>query len=567
MVMSVPKRFKAALLAVAALALFALFSRAISDFDFWWTLKSGRYIAETHRLPVPDPFAFTTPMARDAYAGEAVVRRFNLTFEWLAQLIFYGVYRLGGFAGIVFFRALLLSACCALIGLIAWRRSGGFYRSIAAAFAAASVLTAFTNDRSYLFTFFFLAATLAILEFRKCLWLLPPLALVWANCHGGFFLQWIVVGAYCVEARWLGFLLRGIGGKPPWRERTLWVVLPACVLASGVNPNGYRVFEVLAYFRHSFLQSKLLEWQTPNLWPLSAFSVLLFAAAGTLLWAGTRARMADWLLFAAFATAALMAQRNLFLVAFWAPVIVVSYIPWKRPLPPLAQFAAAAALVGALGFGIARGEAFQFRAADWRFPKGAADFLLAHGITSRMFNTYEFGGYLIWRLWPQERVFIDGRALSESVFNDYARILYNHSNADGGPTAQELLDRYNIHTIVMNGFEYSEGITYNLMLSLSGAQTKWKLVYNDAEAVVFMREPPSGVEPLPGSTVFDHLESECALHIEREPRFTACARALGQVFSATSDFARARKWLGFYLSMPHPTDPEAEAAYRQLVAH
>ncbi len=99
-------------------------------------------------------------------------------------------------------------------------------------------------------------------------------------------------------------------------------------------------------------------------------------------------------------------------------------------------------------------------------------------------------------------------------------------------------------SIVMNGFEYSEGIVYNLMLSLSGAQTKWKLVYNDPQAVVFMREPPAGVEPLPNSVVFDHLESECALHIEREPRYTLCARALGQVFTATSDYRPRAKVAG-----------------------
>ena len=80
MVKPLPPWFRPALLAVAAIALFAPFTREISDFDFWWTLKSGQYIAETHRLPVPDPFAFTTPMSHDAYAGESVVRRFNLTF-------------------------------------------------------------------------------------------------------------------------------------------------------------------------------------------------------------------------------------------------------------------------------------------------------------------------------------------------------------------------------------------------------------------------------------------------------------------------------------------------------
>ena len=561
MVKPLPTWFRPAVLAVAAVALLAFFTREISDYDFWWTLKSGHYVAETHRLPVPDPFAFTTPLAHDVYAGESVVRRFNLTFEWLAQLIFFGVYRAGGFSGIVLFRGLLLAACCALTGLVAWRRSEGFYRAIAAAFAAASVLVIYSaNDRSYLFTFFFLAMTLAILEFRKWLWLLPAIALLWANCHGGFFLQWIAVGAYCAEAAWLRYR-----GRPESGERTLWIVLAACLLASAVNPNGYRVFQVLEYFRTSFLQSKLLEWTAPVLWPLTAFSALLFAATAALFRARKRVRPVDWLLFAAFAAAALMAQRNTFLIALWSPVILVSYIPWKRTLSAVAHYAAAAAVCGVLGLAVARGGAFQFRVADWRFPSGAADFLLAHHVTSPMFNTYEFGGYLMWRLWPQERVFIDGRALSESVFNDYARILYNHSNKDGGPTAEELLDQYGIRTILMNGFEYSQGGTYNLMLSLSLDQTKWKLVYSDPQAVVFMRDPPAGVQPLPNSAVLDHMEAECALHIDREPQFTLCSRALGLVFTLQRDTVRARKWLGVYLSMPHPNDPDAQEAYARML--
>jgi hypothetical protein len=94
-----PRWFRPALLALSAVFLIGLFSPAIADYDFWWTLKSGEYIAQFHRLPVPDRFAFTTALAHDTYPGESITRRFNLTFEWLAQLKFYSIYRLGGFAG------------------------------------------------------------------------------------------------------------------------------------------------------------------------------------------------------------------------------------------------------------------------------------------------------------------------------------------------------------------------------------------------------------------------------------------------------------------------------------
>jgi hypothetical protein len=561
MVKDPPRWFRPTLLLLCAVFLIGLFSTGIADYDFWWTLKSGQFIAQNHRLPVPDPFAFTTPLARDAYPGESVTRRFNLTFEWLAQLKFYSIYRLAGFGGIVLFRALLLAGCCALIGAIVWRRTSGFYRALAAAFAAAAVLWPdFAHDRSYLFTFLFLAATLAILEYRRWLWALPVIAVVWANCHGGFFLGWIAAAAYCAEALYL----RRAG--PVNRDRELWIVAAVSVAASAINPNGFRVIEVLGYFRHSFLQSKLLEWSAPALWPLSPFSALLFAGAAAMLWARSRVRVADWLLFAAFAAAALSAQRNIFLIGFWAPVVIASYVPFKRAVPAIAQFAAAALVLAGLGIGLTRGSFFQFRAADWRFPSGAADFLLAHGVTSPMFNTYEFGGYLIWRLWPQERVFIDGRALSESIFNDYARILYNHSGADGGKSGLSLLDQYGVQTIVMNGFEYSEGQVYNLLLAISTGLTEWKLVYNDPQAVVFMRQPPAGVEALDPSLTLNHMESECALHLDREPRYPLCARALGTVFSATGQPSRARQWLGIYLSHPHEPDPDAEQAYARLLS-
>src|SRR5580700_3131087 len=353
-----PSWFRPALLAICAVFLIGLFSTEIADYDFWWTLKSGQFIAQNHRLPAPDPFAFTTRLAHDAYDGESVTRQFNLTFEWLAQLKFYAVYRLAGFGGIVLFRALLLAGCCALIGAIVWRRTSGFYRALAAAFATAAVLWPdFAHDRSYLFTFLFLAATLAILEYRRWLWALPIIAIVWANCHGGFFLGWIAAAAYCAAYCAEALYLRRVTqvNQHVKQDRELWMVAAASIAASAINPNGFRVIEVLGYFRHSFLQSKLLEWTPPALWPLSPFSALLFTGAAAMLWARSRVRIADWVLFAAFAGAALTAQRNSFLIGFWAPVVIASYLPFRRAVPAIAQFAAAALVLAGLAIGVARG--------------------------------------------------------------------------------------------------------------------------------------------------------------------------------------------------------------------
>jgi hypothetical protein len=333
-----------------------------------------------------------------------------------------------------------------------------------------------------------------------------------------------------------------------------------------LNPNGYGILKVLRFYRSSYMQSRLLEWTPPALWPPSIPVVLLILGAGVLIWARRSVRVSDWLLFAAFAAATLTAQRNSFLAALIAPIVIVSYLrAWRRPIPLVAHYAAGILLIAGLGTGIARGTSFQLRAAEWKYPAGAADFLLSHHVSAPLFNSYEYGGYLTWRLWPQERVFIDGRALSESLFLDYARILYNHDTT-GGKSADELLDQYGVQVIVMNAFEYGNGTLYNLAPALADPkQEKWKLVYSDPQALVFMRHLPDGVQPLPSLQVMDHMEAECGLHLEREPHLPRCARSLAMAFSQVGDLHRARKWLGTYLTLPHSADPEAEAAYQKYI--
>jgi hypothetical protein len=551
------------LVLISCLILTGLFSREITNSDFWWQLRTGQYIWQTHSLPDPDPFAYTTAMARDAYAGEGATRRFNLTHEWLTQVLLYLAYRTTGFGGIVLIRAGLLGAFCAMVGLVAYRRCDGFYRSLAATFAAAAVAYPFVADRPFLVTFVLLAASLAILEWRKpaLLWVMPFLMLIWANCHGGFVLGWVVMGAYSAEA--LFFRLRG---RPEAGDIRLWVVCAASVLVSGLNPNGFRIVPVLLNYHNSFLQSNLIEWGPPSLWPPTAFSVLLVGAAAALLWARRRARLADWLLFLAFAAAALSAGRNTFLIGLLAPVLMAAYLPWKIPVKAYAEIGAAALLVVGLGVTCASGQSFQLHAAEWAYPAGAADFLLSHSITGRMFNTYEYGGYLTWRLWPQERVFIDGRALSESVFADYGRILYNAGGRDG-KSASQLLDQYGVQVVVMNTFEYTSGVPYVLAGALADPENMgWKLVYADPHAMVFLRHPPDEMPVLDSSQVLATMESECDLHMQHEPQFPGCARNLGQIFSNTGDFANARRWLGVYLAHAPGRDPEAEEAFRRMVA-
>ena len=93
-------------------------------------------------------------------------------------------------------------------------------------------------------TYVFLALTILILESRIRLWLLPPLFLIWANCHAGFIMGWVVMGAYCGES-----LFHRLRGKTDADERRLWGFCLGSILISGLNPNGFNVIPVLRYYR------------------------------------------------------------------------------------------------------------------------------------------------------------------------------------------------------------------------------------------------------------------------------------------------------------------------------
>lgn len=525
------------MLALTALFLLGLFATEMADPDSWFHLKTGEYMMRQHRLPYPDPFAWTTPPPTD------ITQYFNLTHEWLAQVWMYLLYAAGGFAAIILWKALALAATCAIVGFIAMRRTDSLTAGVLAALGSAWLVSVFNSDRPTIFTFLFIAVYLAIFEVRQRLWLLPAIAIVWANCHGGFFLGWLICGAYSVAA---------------WRDadrKQVWLWSGAALAASLVNPNGWRVIETLLLYRQSAMQATLIEWSKPYLWgPPYAFDILLYAAAAVLLYRARQVRLSDWLLFALFAAAALSAFRNIILIGILAPVLIAAYFPWRRAVPVAAIYALMAALAAGTLYGTVRGRFFQFHAAEWRFPVGAARFLAQHNIPGPLFNTYEHGGYL---MWAGQKVFIDGRALSETVFQEYREIL-------GGKA--EGLEKRKVRTVVLNSFEFVSGVMYPLVIALYN-QPDWQLVYADAQAMVLMKDTPPGVRVLAKQLMMDHIDLECSAHIEKDPEYPLCARTLGDFYLRNNSKERAKKALALYLASDPDADASAKQAYQGLIGH
>src|SRR5581483_4305195 len=110
----------------------------LSDPDLWWHLKTGALIAATRHVPTTDPFSYTA-------AGRPWTAH-----EWLSELALYGLYRVGGFGAILWFRGLAVSAIVAVTYFTLRRRCGSFILSIFLALAVALATSSFWSERPHL---------------------------------------------------------------------------------------------------------------------------------------------------------------------------------------------------------------------------------------------------------------------------------------------------------------------------------------------------------------------------------------------------------------------------------
>jgi hypothetical protein len=225
-------------------------------------------------------------------------------------------------------------------------------------------------------------------------------------------------------------------------------------------------------------------------------------------------------------------------------LLAVVALFWDGRWPAAAECGLAVFLAGSAAMMWANGY-LQLRAATWNVPEKTADFLLQHHIRGRIFNTYSQGGYLLWRLWPEQQVFVDGRALSESVVEDATRINMNATASGGKKSSEELLADYGVDVIVMDGFEPISGLAYYLPAALADpAQKEWKLVYQDAHDVIYMRHPPADVPVLNSLDALSTMERQCAFYIGHGA--PACAQGMADIFTKIGNKSRAQEWLDQY---------------------
>jgi len=215
------------LLAFLAIALAAFLMPAQND--TWWHLKAGERIWTTRHILLSDTFSFTASGA------------FWPNHEWLSQVIFYGIYALGGLP--------LLTVLCAsavvVAWAIAWRLTPASPRLkfLLVAWVLSAATTAWTV-RPQAFSLLLVAVTVWLLVQRRYIWL-PPLFVVWANLHGAVLTGLVLVAAACAAA----FCETAAGSQEPrlsWRAlrsvRSLAATAALCALATLATPLGYHLW-------------------------------------------------------------------------------------------------------------------------------------------------------------------------------------------------------------------------------------------------------------------------------------------------------------------------------------
>ncbi|GAM11175.1 hypothetical protein OR1_03485 [Geobacter sp. OR-1] len=499
-------------------ALFYSLTVPVSDPDFWWHLASGKWMWTNGALIQGDPFTIDSNLKEVSLSRDFILKQY-----WLAQLVFYWGYLLAGFKGIIFLSSFVFT----LMFYTTYRLmiNGGVSRIFALLLVYISVMVVvgefnYIGTKPQMWSSLFSVVIVLLLEALKKgrtwpSYAIPGLMLVWANLHGGFVLGDVMILLYCI-----GSLISRTG------SRRFYLVSIVAVLLSGLNPNGYKavisvpfVATLVSYLNLESLQSiksvaeSINELQSifqhasipgiirglpyfTTIFVLSLVSFLLnfrnlrrFRAEHYLLYVMVFLMGLSSIRFIIFFTliASFIATVNL--KGFWD-----SYVTDKIRMPKKAVIALLLATVALTSVKFAAaGIKNSALDSDQLFVspfEKAADFMLANNLKGNLFNDYNAGGYLIWRVSPGIKVFVDGRGLYGKIFDSYRVIVDNPFEANNYLLG---LHYFNIDMVMIPGCDKVSGTLIKLAAALLEDKS-WVLIYEDPESLIFIRDIPQNAD-------------------------------------------------------------------------
>jgi hypothetical protein len=391
----------------AAPALICVRAACVSDLDIWWHLRTGEWMLAHHAVPWVDPFS--GPLAGSPW----------LAYSWLYELVVAKLFHGLGLAGIVAYTGGMILAITVAMYHMVRRVQRDFSLAVLLSFAAVFCMGRLYTPRPWLFTILFFIVELDILmqarrtgRVRELLWL-PLIFALWANVHIELVDGLLVLGlawAETLAAHW------GLGTETRARPAWMGAALLASVLATLANPYGWRVYGV-AYglATQGGALDKVTELQALPFRDLPDFLILLLAmgSAAALAWR-RRFALFETALLAFAAVVAFRSQRDVWVMATVGAVILASTIAGsEKAAIQLPKYATAiAALVAAVAM-LAGFRAMHCNNAQLEtqvakdLPVRAVEAIQAKDYAGPLYNTFDWGGYLIWAL--RMPVSIDGR--------------------------------------------------------------------------------------------------------------------------------------------------------------
>ncbi len=422
---------RAILLAILFFLFFLLSFTLIPGVDTFWQIKTGEVIVK-QGIPHQDIFSYTA-------GGEKWV-----VHEWLSDVIFYLLYRLDPNL-LVLFKAFLIALTFFILSIFTLEQVA--LLPILVLLLSATTSRIFFDVRPQIFSYLFLALLLLLL-YRKLLFFIPPLFLLWCNLHSGFILGLLVLFLWSGEA-----ILRKEEDKWKW----LFIFLLSLLLTF-VNPNGWHLHQhALNLLGWREVQDIIVEWFSPNFHRIDIlpFEVLIFAFFFSFIFTHS-IRAIDLALGVILLHFALQSVRHipLFAILTVPPMIFnfkdVSHTLEEtmgritKPIAFLFPFFLCLSQVVALP---------PYQDMFHVFVQYTHHFFPLNNIKriqeeeGKIFNEYKWGGYLIFSCYPKKKVFIDGRAevyRKKGTLNDCITLVNAH---DGW---ESLIKKYSISLLLLD---------------------------------------------------------------------------------------------------------------------
>jgi hypothetical protein len=503
--------------------LFAMTARNVTDPDVWWHLKTGEWILQHQAVPHSDPFSYTR-------AGQPWI-----THEWLSEILIYSIYRLADWGGLIIFFA---GVSCAAFFLLYLRCPGNALAAGVTTLLGALATTPVWGVRPQILSFLLASLWLFILDRsernRHVLWWMLPITLLWVNLHAGFALGPAVLAVYLAGE----FLERAFVASSPELNahlRALALALLGVFLLIPANPDGSKMFRYpLATLRSETMQRNIAEWASPNFhkpdyW---AFLLLLLLSFAALAWSHERIRLRDLLLLLTGTFAALTSVRMIpIFVLFAVPLLSRRLAAPERPelarnSTPQSHMALNTVILAAMAafafIHTARVIHRQPQVEATHFPARAAAYLAAHPLATPVFNSYDWGGYLIFKLHPAVPVFIDGRAdlYGDGLMRQFLTAYYLQD------AWQQPLVQWKVGSVIVPpDSALAEGLRH---------APGWSQTYQDEQAVIFTRgSAPQTIVPRSASA-FLRLEAARQATATQPPKVNATRPSVQEITASTS---------------------------------